>query len=275
MKIFELKSWYFYFVDEEEYLIAYGNAYDNPKFYRGQFIHTSMVMSIEMLEDRLRIHTRNSVYDCLYEEYVGQSMNFAETDYFPMPEPREENGEKLKEKLAVSHKEKLERDEQALTDGVADEDYCLVFEFSTEEEYYFKSVYVKEHGEEFYSRDHHVHVGTFQDSVLIESVYEDENCEFDYRFFPYMDNHLEFYSFTDFGGKMFVKNSGEQPLEVKLPFGRFLIPPGECYPVGKDTVLGRVTKSDKLPVDKHNIWDVVVHDNGTIGYTTPTDKPKE
>ena len=60
--------------DEKEYLgkpkcyyIGHGNVIGSPKFRPDEYIHTSVIKQIEFDEDelRLRIHTQNSVYDCL------------------------------------------------------------------------------------------------------------------------------------------------------------------------------------------------------------------
>ena len=171
----------------------------------------------------------------------------------------------------------MDRECLLLAEAAAEEEMCLVFEFSTEEDYYFKAIYVKWDGEEHYSRGHHVHVGTFQDSVLIENIYEEEfddyEKDFDYRFFPYKGNYLRFYSFSDFEGTIFVKNSGEQELEVELPFGRFLIPPKACMRVGLDVEEGRITERKKPAIDKYSVWEPVLKENGVVAYTGPKKRP--
>ena len=86
----------FYFFRHKNLVNASGYAYGNPKFAEGTWINTSVIKC-------------------------------AEVEYFPMPEPRAENGAKV---------------QQAIKEQLA----------------------VKQNGEEIYSRGYHVHVGTFEQS---------------------------------------------------------------------------------------------------------------
>ena len=272
-KIFALKNWSFYIFWNKKAVNICGYVYGNPKFEEGTWINTSPIYKIEVLEECLRVHTMNSVYECAYETYAGGEMSFAKEDFFPMPEPKEENRMKvevaIKEKVAA----RIAREKESLTTAFSEEEDCLVFEFSSNEDYYIKAVYAKKDGEEFYSRDYHVHVGTFQDSVLIEDIYGDEEYECDYRFFPYAGNSLEFYSFSRFEGRIYVRNVGDKTLSVKGPFGHYMIPAQTAYAVGEGENLGRVEDDKMVRVDKHNIWQAEVTEEGMVAYSTPKAEP--
>lgn len=173
--------------------------------------------------------------------------------------------------MAAAVRERLDEERKKLTDKFEKEDCCIVFDFSDEEEYYFKFIFIKDYGENYYSEKYYVHTGMFQDSVLIENVYpklHDED-ELDYRFFPYAGNRLEFYSFVPFEGRIYIKNSGKEVLEVDTPIGNYLIPAGERYRIAADALLGRTTEHMGPDVDKHNVWDAVIDKNGMVGYKTP------
>lgn len=272
-KTFVLKKWSFHIFWKKELANLCGYAYGNPKFEDGTWINTSAIQSIEVLEECLRVHTVNSVYECAYESYAGGGMEFAEEAFFPMPRPKDENRKKveqaIKEKVAV----RIAKESESLKAAVAEEEDCLVFEFAGDEDYYIRAVYMKRADREYYSRDYHVHIGTFQDSVMIGNLYDDERCRFDYRFFPYAGNSLEFYAFSEFDGRVFLRNAGDETLSVKGPFGHYQLPPKTCYAVGEGEELGRVEEEQMVRIDKHNIWQAEVSEEGFVGYSTPKAKP--
>ena len=271
-KNFWMKKWSFQIFWKEEAANLCGYAFGNPKFADGTWINTSAIHKIEVLEECLRVHTRNSVYDCAYENYAGGKLSFATEQFFPMPEPKAEYRARVEHLIKEKVAERIARDRTRLETVYVNEEDCLVFEFSSEEDYYIRAVYAKKSGQSFYSTDYHVHVGTFQDSVLIEDVFEDEECECDYRFFPYAGNSIEFYQFSEFGGSIFLRNVGEKALTVKGPFGQYMVPPQADYAVGEGEELGRV-EDTMVRIDKHNIWQAEVTEHGMVAYSTPKLEP--
>ena len=87
---FLLKNWCFrYFGDENNNLDGFwmvdGRVFNNPKFRDGMFIHTSDVMSIKVLDDRLKVETSNSIYTCMFKDSKEEFYDFLKaSDLFDM-----------------------------------------------------------------------------------------------------------------------------------------------------------------------------------------------
>ena len=97
-------------------------------------------------------------------------------------------------------------------------------------EYYFDSLYyIPEGADERAEYRAYPHIGSFQDSFLIEA--EDEPINL--RYFPHYQN-IEFYAqYTD-GKPLFIENIGGTTLYAKASCGVLRLEPGERKEVTKD-----------------------------------------
>ena len=55
-----------YLGEKDFFFVGHGNVTGSPKFWDGEFIHTSVIKRLDFIEEDelLRIHTQNSIYDC-------------------------------------------------------------------------------------------------------------------------------------------------------------------------------------------------------------------
>lgn len=245
--IYELKNWRFRFSDENERAVLSGYVHKNPKFHDNTYITTTRVMVLEVFDTYLRAYTKNSIYDCLYENYdlncMDEIKDFSEIVYMPLPEDRKEHGGKLCQLLFEATREKFEREKMMLVNAVTNSDEHVVIELSADECYFFKALYVRAKEEEFYTRDCSINLGMIRDSVLVWR--KGQNYDLDFRFFPYLF-HIRFYEWRTDIKEVFIKNTGVGNLEAETPFGTYIIPPQGCYRIAEDAAEGRVEDKRKL-----------------------------
>ena len=241
--IFELKNWMFRFSDKSERVTLSGYVYKNPKFKDATYlITTTRIRVIEVFDTYVRAYTKNSVYDCYYENFDLNCIDdfifdFSEVAYMPLPDDRKENGRKLYQHLQKAAQERYEREKNMLVNAVVNSEEHVVMELASDERFYFKAIYVRTKEEEFYTRDCGINLSMIQDSVLI--LHKGQNCNIDFRFFPYLF-HIRFYEWRTDIKDVFIKNTGPDNLEAETPFGTYVIPPQGCYRIANDAAEGRV-----------------------------------
>ena len=248
-KKYTLKHWQIAFVKEKEgkrKYIAYGLVHGHPRFREGYDIHTSYIESVELCEACLRVQTMNSVYELPFyscNPYRREDSFWEDEDIWKKA-PDKDAINNLKEEIkAATRAEKLRLQAERET-KIEDSKECFVMSFNGNNSDYFEDAFVKGIASDGSAVVHHfepfVHVGNFQDSVLLS--FDDEEFpnlqgadpeearslfvrNFDFRYFPYFGNHIEFYSWGDYNGDIYFINQGYHVLRVDTPFGKFKLPP--------------------------------------------------
>ena len=235
----ELKSWH---IEQkissiENVFYALGTVYGHksPRCTDGTYIHTTRIMSIEDKGEFLEVSTRNTVYTLQKQEI---SSNFAaEGGYFLWDFRRcftEFLGEKaeallaeLREIAAEKQREQIEK-LPPLDNGMF---YLMLSEGAA---FYYDDAFYKDENGVIKKEEMQVHVGMFQDSVLLFGC--------GVRYFPYKQNGIEIYYSMDemisadgeeSGERVFgyIHNSGSAPLIVKTVWGKTVeIKPSETIP---------------------------------------------
>ena len=237
----------------------------------GRMLHSSWIVGAVLAGESLSVETENSVYACplrecscpesvgLLAEASGCGLTRAETGQIEAAAREACRARKRAEAAEVA----------ALLPGRPSA--FVYMEFDTRADYYFRRMLVRSAGGDFWlsQGEEHVHVGMFQDSVLLGWP-DVEGAGF--RYFPYAANRLEFYTFAEDGDPVYVANCAESeaPLEVDAPCGHLLLPPGAVceasrrqpspYLIGEPTV---------PPVDKHSVFEPIVQPDGTVCYISP------
>lgn len=236
----ELKNW---FVGKrgssegEFYLngVVYGHT--SPRCKDGTYIHTSMIMSIADKGDSLEFCTRNTVYT-LNKRNIAANTGLSEDDFknnlfdcFALCMGNSGNAAAQELLDIIQTKQQRSREK---ADALGNEMFWL--ELSADCEYYFDNAYFKSASGKLLMTTMHVHVGTFQDSVILEECH--------LRYFPYQKNSLQFYHTlyemfseeTETPKRLlgYIYNSGSTPLRVKFTWGKTIeIKPGETVPFDK------------------------------------------
>lgn len=203
---------HYWYVDEntddatgEKFMCAHGIVTGHGRIADTHRIHTSEVFAIEI--DRFAgealIRTRNSLYHCplAYCDYDKQ-------DEFPLFIPDYE---------IVKAEYKDKREYPSIEVGK------VLVVLSNFDRYYFHSLYYLPEGAcdkaEYRSC---AHIGTFQDSYLIQV----KGQPIDIRYFPHFQN-IEFYSQETDGKPFYLENIGDVPLYAKTFSGTIRLQPGE------------------------------------------------
>lgn len=202
-----LHYWYLTEVEQgdEKYLIARGIVTGHKELTDSLSIHTSPVLDFEIDETagEAIIKTNNTVYHCPLEY-----LRFERQDKAPQLIPEYE---KVKELY------------QGKIQYPTIEPGNVLLVLSNFDEYYFHSLYYQPEGEEEpldYSG--HAHVGTFQDSYLIET----DDYRINIRYFPHFQNISCYAEDTD-GRPWYIENIGDVPLYAKTSKGIIRLAPGE------------------------------------------------
>ena len=187
------------YLGKRDYFFAgHGNVIGSPKFWKGEFINTSAIKRLEYIENEelLRIHTQNSIYDCALRDCsFRQQEPLAE-----LPFSLEEYAEKYK----FGSWGEPERD-------------SILLVFADYKGYGLVDALVDLKGEIFHL-DENVHLGMFQDSVLLQGYYKAKVKRLrniDIRFFPpanFFSNIIRFYSFDSAGLPVYLHNAGRKTI---------------------------------------------------------------
>ncbi len=147
-----------------------------------------------------------------------------------------------------------------------------VFVFSDKKDYYLDCFIIKAPEEEPVIYDTcRVKQGMFQDEVFCQIK---DDPLFDFRFFPYKNNRLKFFSWSDDYRPVYLVNEGEKGLETDTPFGYYLIPPGEILECKKGQEKYRIEKPVVPAIDRYCVNDVYVHEDGSVSYGQPNNDPQ-
>ncbi len=209
-RLLMLHHWYLSIgeCDGEKITIAHGIVSGHPNLTDSTSIHTSLVRDIDVdLEAGVvRIITKNSVYNCPLDSCRWRRM--AEYSYL-LPD-----FDGLKKKYQYSASQPI------IEAGK------MLLVLSNFDEYYFNSLYYVPAGKtERIGYCGSPHIGTYQDSYLIQSDFECTE-QFDIRYFPHFRN-IEFYSLDTDGVPLYIENIGDVPLYVKGEGFTMLINPNE------------------------------------------------
>ena len=202
----KLYNWY---VSEAEkhgvtYLRAHGNVMGHYNFWDSQFIHTSPIESIDVLEEtgEVRIVTKNTRYYCPLN-----SRHWEDQDHFENDFPDYEKWRKKYKKKEVPPIEPGK----------------VLLRISNYDSYYFHDLYyVIEGGNQPIKYDANPHIGTFQDSFLIMGW----QSKIDLRYFPHSDN-IEFYAEQTNNKPWYIENVGTKTLCARTSVGIIKLAPGE------------------------------------------------
>lgn len=203
---------HYWYVDEnsddstgEKFIRTHGVVTGHERLADANWINTSEILSVEV--DRYTgealIHTRNSLYHCplAYCDYDKQ-------DKFPLLIPDYE---------AIKEEYMAKRECPTIEVGK------VLLTLSNFDEYYFNSLYYLPEGAcERAEYRAFAHIGTFQDSYLIQV----EGQPIDIRYFPHFQN-IEFYSQDTDGKPFYLENIGDVPLYAKTFAGTISLKPGE------------------------------------------------
>ena len=212
----QLHYWYMNEFEEEgkKYKILFGIVSGHSKIKDGTFIHTSVVNEVTIDEEKeeLVATTQNNVYHCQLKY-----CEFGEQDEYKKLIP---NYEIIKNK----YMDKIDHPEI--------EAGKVLLVVSNFDNYYFHSLYcVVREGEKPINYSAYPHVGTFQDSFLINS----KDFKIDLRYFPHFQN-LEFYNQNTDEMPLYIENIGDVVLYFKTSIGTLMVEPGERKEVCKENV---------------------------------------
>lgn len=218
-----LKNWYI--VRSGEYYLAKGVVYGHtsPRCPDGLFIHTSVIEEITESGDKLLIKTHNSVYTVFKKDVAGDLGKFdygygdnQESLSSCFTELSKENGEALAAEI-LSIAERKQADLMKLAEKL--DRNMLYLNISADCQYYFDSAIFKDKDGSLLEEKYYVHIGTFQDSVILR--------ESDVRYLPHQDGNLRFYvtlydmpAETSDELKGFLRNSGSVPMRVCFTWGK-------------------------------------------------------
>ena len=208
-----MHNWYIKRLEEatEPFICLQGNTSGHPRLVDSAWTYSSAVQSIycDFDNGEVLVQTRNTLFHCPMAECTFDVQEkYAEfVPMFDKMRERYENG---------GIKPRIEPGKVLLV--VAN--WC--------EYYYHSCFYVPEGKKKALKITGSAHIGSFQDSFLIES----EDYSIDLRYFPHYEN-LEFYSEHTNSCPLFVENVGDIPLYLRFRCGVIKVGPGERKEVCK------------------------------------------
>lgn len=179
----------------------------SPRCYDGMFINTSHIISAKDEGETLAVQTKNTLYTLRKEDMSLQATpeiigKFAEK-FLP------ESAEELAELAERKHREFLEN-------GNALEPNTLYLELSSQRENYFSAALYRDRNGELHVEVAREHIGTFQDSVILEHS--------GVRWFP-KSGGVEFYRSVNQLSESeeqvcgYIRNVGTEPISVTYSWG--------------------------------------------------------
>jgi len=208
---------YHWYIDErteegDTYQFARGNVKGSIKFIDSTRIFTSEIRGMELDEaaEEMILHTRNSIYYC--------PLNYCQFHKQAKAPHLIPGFEYLREKY-----------EGKLTNPTIESGSVLLV-LSNFDEYYFNSLYYQPEGEaKPLECDGHAHIGTFQDSYLINT----EKYRIDLRYFPHYQN-IQFYAEGTDNRPWYLENIGDITLYARTSAGVIRLEPGDRKEVKKE-----------------------------------------
>lgn len=196
----------------EQSVQAQGIVTGHYRIADSQYLYSSEVRDVKVdwdAEEAL-IQTRNTLFHCPLEY-----CDFKKQDEYPELLP---DYEEIKEKY------KDKRQDHTIEPGK------VLTVFSNYDDYYFHSLFYIPEGEtEAVEYSAYPHIGTFQDSYLIQAWEKG----IDIRYFPHMGN-VEFYSESTNGCPWYIENIGSSTLYFQTRVGLIKLEPGERKRVKKE-----------------------------------------
>lgn len=194
----KLYNWYI--LDKGNYYVAHGNVVGSDRFQDSLKIHTSKIEKVDISDELVKIHTKNTVYQCNLQDCLF--WNQKPIKLLPV------NLDELAKKYNKEY--------QTIKDSV-----LLVL--TDHNEYYFDKAVVNRDGESI-DLPMYVNVGMFQDSCLIGDA--DKGGKYDVRYFPHQGN-VEFYLIQVDELPVYLSNAGDHPLCFRTEYGIIEVPAGE------------------------------------------------
>lgn len=199
--------------DENGVLNAHGNVTGHKRLADTTCIHTTEItyIAIDAEKEEAILQTKNTVYHCpLVYLHLGRQ------DEWPDVIPDYES---------IKDKYKDKRPQPTIEPGKV---LLVICNFCG---YYFHSLYyqAKDAKEPIIETQGYAHIGTFQDSYLIQT----DNYEIDLRYFPHYQN-IEFYSEDTDGKPLYIENIGDVVLYADTSAGLIKLNPGERKEVCKE-----------------------------------------
>lgn len=233
--------------DDGKHTYLKGSVMGHPYIEDRHVCYTSKIVGLVFSEDFVLFTTKNNTYRCRFadcEQITDPLM------YYPEVARRVET--------SLLKKELQERDFLENLD-LQEKDVCLFV--STLKKYYIEKAYAILDGK-IVKCSCGVHVGTFQDSVMINAT--SHAGKLDYAFFPYIDGRMEFYSFPN--DHIYVVNTGFEDMEIDVPFGKFLVKAGETEKIYKENGVAQIEESIADPIDRYSMLEELIVDGKMIGY---------
>lgn len=187
------------------YIRAVGNVVGHYRFEDSEWLHTSDIEKIDVDEEssEVIICTRNTRFFCKISSWDFEEQDLY-VDVFP-------NYEYYKNKYKIEKKE------------VVIEPGKVLLSISNYDSYYFHDFYyMREDATEPVQYISKPHVGSFQDSYLIQSI----DGKLDLRYFPHSGN-IEMYAEQTNGMPFFIENVGTEKLFAQTSVGIIKLEPGE------------------------------------------------
>ena len=204
-----------------------GRVYGRPGWGDGSKLCSTEIQEVTIENDEVIITTKNSVYCCPMSEHHCPVEDIELQQRF--------FDEASRGKIETASACRYEQNIQALATKLpAEEKEAILFVVSSQADYCFEGLLLKNGKDIRFISDYHVHTGMIQNSVLIgdmESI--------DFRFFPYYGNKISFYVWRTTCRTVYVYNLGPEPVRFECLAGDYLIPPGmvekliiDCPPKG-------------------------------------------
>ena len=205
---------YWYITEAGKGCIAHGIVHGHQRLADGIQIHTSVISAVTVVKEMAIIKTKNSEYYCKLKE--------ASFHLF------DERGRDV-----LADFEKLQKTYERRLEVPGQRDGALIA-LDGEAEYYFVGAAFRYRGEVQEIRVPTVHLGMFQDSVLIEYFAEGAGKAIDYRYFPF-PGRIEFYSWMDVLDT-YIVNAGMKKIKVAVKERENVIEPGSTmlFPASAD-----------------------------------------
>lgn len=253
MQEFTLKSW---MLTESKNTIAYGKVFNNPCFIDGDYIHTSLIKEITIDSNRSAFVTKTKSNSTYLLPFNAMSLGYKDINKTQLEALLGQSVDDIWETILTQSEETIKKERAALMARIDDfhkksEKGSLYLEFvgnELNEEPYFHRQDVEEDIPEIYVVKKSVHVGMFQDSVLITDW---EHGLVDYRYFPHGDSGIETYHWSDGLNSIWVNNTGNRHID----FDGTIVPAKTCAIIKKgnqreglispDAVNGKSLLTDK------------------------------
>ena len=220
---------------DKEYVIAHGVVTGHVKLQDSDFIHTSAVQKVTVSDTgSVIILTMNTEFHCKMQGAKYDA--FTDTTLIP-------GFDILKEKYPYIERDVYETDQDS-----------ILLVLGNNKQYYFGQMVRNKGGNYSLLKKACVHVGTFQDSVLIRNFSDSSFDNVNLCYFPYKDRCLEFYTWNE-EIKVYIENCGDNELSVKVMGFMYRIKPGERKEIVSENAEIEIKKEEFTTVDLHDIWE--------------------